>query len=359
MAIATTTDFWTARMNGEDPTALEGSEQTNWTKSVTGTSSAVNNNWVITANEYYTQTPTSNAYTIVAIITFSNSGALPSNGTVLMSLDNGSKKVEVRAKGNANTLDLVGATTVTTRELDIDASEGDDSIPLVLRLTLDASGNAKLYMREIIEDDDGSDNFISVVGASGSSREAKWGNSSGTVTWHSVYYTDDGAFNPDEMALSDWTTNTMLQMALNIVQVLRDCKRPYVKTHVSNSAIQYGYDLSSGMLSRTSPPSIHVVLQNLTSPDFATLSGTRLEHEYTVMVFVCTRGSTYESAYRMGMDISGEVFDELFINTGTDYTTDALRGYTMALDTKVDDDEIICVHQLSFNYMRRMNMLHR
>ena len=240
-----------------------------------------------------------------------------------------------------------------------DASEGDDSIPLVLRLTLDASGNAKLYMREIIEDDDGSDNFISVVGATGSSKEAKWGNSSGTVTWHSVYYTDDGAFNPDEMALSDWTTNTMLQMALNIVQVLRDCKRPYVKTHVSNSAIQYGYDLSSGMLSRTSPPSIHVVLQNLTSPDFATLSGTRLEHEYTVMVFVCTRGSTYESAYRMGMDISGEVFDELFINTGTDYTTDALRGYTMALDTKVDDDEIICVHQLSFNYMRRMNMLHR
>ena len=239
MAIATTTQFWTARMNGEDPTALVGNGQKNWTKSVTGTSSAVNGNWVISANEYYTQTPSTNEYTMLAVITFSNSGALPSNGTVLMSLDNGTKKVEVRAKGNNSTLDLVGATTVTTRALDIDASEGHDSCPLMLRLTLDSSGNAKLYMREIIEDDDGSDNFISVAGASGSSREAKWGNSSGTVTWHNVYYTDDGVFTPDEMAISDWTTNTLLQMGLKIVDVIRDCKRPFVKNHVNDSAIQF------------------------------------------------------------------------------------------------------------------------
>tara|TARA_R100000458_G_scaffold2980_2_gene2435 strand:+ start:2453 stop:3532 length:1080 start_codon:yes stop_codon:yes gene_type:complete len=359
MAIASTTDFWTARMNGEDPTALVGNEQTNWTKSVTGTSSAVNGNWVISANEYYTQTPTTNAYTMVAIITFSNSGALPSNGTVLMSLDNGTKKVEVRAKGNASTLDLVGATTVTTRDLDIDASEGDDNIPLVLRLTLDSAGNAKLYMREIIEDDDGADNFISVAGASGSTKEAKWGNSSGTVTWHNVYYTDAGAFTPDEMALSDWTTNTMMQMGLSIVQVLRDCVKPYIKTHLSDSAINYAYDLSSDMISRISAPSIHVLLDNVSSPEFETLSGTRAIQNYGITIYVVTRGSTYQSAYRMGMDIVGEVFDELYVNTGVDASTDSIQGYNVQLDTKTDDDEIVCIHQIGFSYMRRINLLHR
>ena len=359
MAIATTTDFWTARMNGEDPTALVGDGQTNWTKSVTGTSSAVNDNWVISANEYYTQSPTSNEYTMVAIITFSNSGALPSNGTVLMSLDNGTKKVEVRAKGNASTLDLVGATTVTTRALDIDASEGDDSIPLVLRLTLDSSGNAKLYMREIIEDDDGSDNFISVVGSSGSSREAKWGNSSGTVTWHSVFYTDAGAFNPDEMSTSSWTTNLLLQMGLSVVETLKASDKPYLKTHVHNSSIAYGYDMSTKMVTRSPPPAIYVVLEGLSVPDFITLGGTRVEQQYDVTIYIVTRGTNYKNAYRMGMDIAGEVFDELIKNTGVNATTDSIRGYSATLDTKMDDDEIICVHRLNFDYIRRINLLHR
>lgn len=359
MAIATTTDFWTARMTGEDPTALVGDGQTQWTKAVDGTSSAVNDNWVITANEYYTQTPTTNAYTMVAVFSFSNGAAIPSNGAVLMSLDNGVKKVEVRSKGALDKLDLVGATTVTTRDLDLDASEGDDPIPLVLRLTLDSSGNAKLYMREIIEDDDGNTDYLSVAGASGSSKQAKWGNSSGTVTWNALYYTDAGAFSPDEMSMSDWTTNTLLQMGFNTVQLLRDSTKPYLKTHVHNSSIIYGYDLSTNMTMRIAPPAIYVTLTDLGAPEFATLSATRVEHTYRLTVYVVTKGTDYKDSYRMGADIMGEVFDEVFKNTGLNGTTDSLISYDATFDTKRDNDEVVCVHEINFTYMRRMNMLHR
>ena len=359
MAIATTTQFWTNRMTGENPTDLAGDGQTQWGTAVSGSASAVNSNWVITANTYYSLTPTTSAYTMVAVISFSNSGAIPSNGAVLMSLDNGSKKVEVRSKGNASKLDLVGATTATTRDLDLDASEGDDSVPVVLRLTMDASGNAKLYMREIIEDDNGATNYLSVVGASGSSKEAKWGNSSGTVTWHSMYYTDECAFDPDEMSMSDWTTNVFLQMGLSIVQLLKDSTKPYLKTHVHDSSIIYGFDMSSEMVTRISPPAIYVVLDNLSIPDFATLSATRAEHQYTIKVYIVTRGTNYRDSYRSGLDIAGEVFDEIFKNTGLNGTTDSLTSYDIELDQRLDADEVIAVHQLSFTYMRRMNMLHR
>jgi hypothetical protein len=359
MAIATTTQFWTNRMTGENPTDLAGDGQTNWGTAVSGTASAVNNNWVITANTYYSLTPTTNAYTMIALITFSDSGAIPSNGAVLMSLDNGTKKVEVRSKGNTSKLDLVGATTATTRDLDLDASEGDDSVPVLLRLTLDASGNAKLYMREIIEDDDGATNYISVAGASGSSKEAKWGNSSGTVTWHSLYYTDEGAFDPDEMSMSDWTTNTFLQMGLATVQLLKDSTKPLLKTHVHDSSIVYGYDMSSDMVARCAPPAIYVILDGLNVPEFVTLGATRAEHEYVIKIFVVTRGTGYRDSYRMGLDLCGEIFDEIFKNTGLNGTTDSLISYDLELDQRMDADEIICVHELSFTYMRRINMLHR
>ena len=37
----------------------------------------------------------------------------PSSGAVLMAIDNGTKRAEVRSKGTTGKLDLVGATTVT------------------------------------------------------------------------------------------------------------------------------------------------------------------------------------------------------------------------------------------------------
>ena len=103
---------------------------------------------------------------------------------------------------------MVGATTVTSADLDIAMTE-DEPVPLVLRLTLDSSGNARLYMREIIEDDDGATHYLSVTGASGSSATISWGNNTGNVKWGSVYASKHGAFGPDELAPSDFATDTL------------------------------------------------------------------------------------------------------------------------------------------------------
>ena len=113
------------------------------------------------------------------------------------------------------------------------------------------------------------------------------------------------------------------------------------------------------MISRIPAPCVYVLLQSVNSPDFETLSGTRAIQDYGIVVYVITRGSTYQTSYRMGMDIVGEIFDELYVNTGVDSSTDSIRSYNVQLDTKMDEDEIVCVHQLSFSYLRRINLLHR
>ena len=63
--------------------------------------------------------------------------------------------------------------------------------------------------------------------------------------------------------------------------------------------------------------------------------------------------------YRLGLNIIGEVFDELYTNTGLSATTDNLEAYNMNLDVKLDDDETVCVHQLNVTYKRRIKMTRR
>ena len=55
----------------------------------------------------------------------------------------------------------------------------------------------------------------------------------------------------------------------------------------------------------------------------------------------------------------GEVFDELYVNTGVEGTTDSIISYSADLDSKMDDDETVCVHVLTLTYMRRIDMRHR
>jgi len=55
----------------------------------------------------------------------------------------------------------------------------------------------------------------------------------------------------------------------------------------------------------------------------------------------------------------GEVFDELYTQTGVKATTDSIISYEAKLDSKMDDDETICVHSLTMTYMRRIDMRHR
>ena len=132
-----------------------------------------------------------------------------------------------------------------------------------------------------------------------------------------------------------------------------------LKTHVHNSAIIYGFDISTQMLSRIRPPSIHVLLQGVDSPEFTVLGGSHVDQNFEVTVYVTTQGSNYENAYRLGMAIAGDVFDELYTNTGLDGNVDSLESYSAQFDTKLDNDEVICVHVLRFRYRRRISMRRR
>ncbi len=351
MAIATRTQYWTSRLNGENPTnPTVANSQNNevWTATGSG-ASASGGYWSVTDARYHI-VPTTDAYTMLAVFQYTTA---PDNDGVLMKLDNGTKKVEVKAFGQK--VKLVGATTATSDDLDISMAT-DSAVPIMLRLTLDASGNARLYMREIIEDDDGATHYLSVAGASGSSRRMEWGNNTGSVQWASVYATTFGSFGPDELTPSDFATDTLCRMALSIVELLKDSQRMYLKTHLDDSAIRYGFDVSNKMLTRMQPPLIHVMLEKVQSPEFNALGGGRVDQEYEVVVYVTTRGTNYENAYRLGLNIVGEVFDEVYRNTGLNGTTDSLNDYSLTLDHKFDDDDTICTHILSFTYLRRINM---
>lgn len=351
MAIAKTEEFWNHRLNGENPTSPTGENNNAWTAVGSG-ASEVDKYWVVT-DAKYNVTPTTNAYTLFTVIQYTSE---PNNDEVILSLDNGSYKVEVKAFGTK--VKLVGATTITSIDLDPLMAE-ENPVPLALRLTLDALGNARLYMREIIEDDDAQTVYLSVTGASGSSRKIIWGNNTGSIKWASVYATDMGSFSPLELAPSDLATDTLLRMGLSIVENLRNSRRAHLKTHLDAGSIRYGYDISQEMLSRTIPPFIHVVLSGLGSPTFAALGGGRVDQEYDVLIYVTTRGTTYEDAYRLGLNIVGECFDELYTTTGLNGTTDSLYEYSLELQSRMDDEVTICTHLLTLTYARRLNMRHR
>ena len=112
-------------------------------------------------------------------------------------------------------------------------------------------------------------------------------------------------------------------------------------------------------LTKMMPPVIHVVIEGIDSPSFDTLGGTKVRQEYDVRVMVTTRGTNYEDAYREGLNIIGEVFDEIYTNTGVLATTDSIISYNAELDVKIDDDDTVCTHQMVFTYQRLIDMRHR
>ena len=362
MAIASTTDFWTSRMNGGDPSSLTAYGQDNNSFTLSGSTldgSASGDAWRITdanGGQEWSVVPTTNAYTVVVCLKYETT---PADGTVLLSLDNGTYKAHVESTGDDDTLRLVGTTSSTKGTLDLKEADAFEPTPLILRLTLDADGTAKLYVREIVEDDNGADLFISVTGDTGSSKKVEWGNTDGTVLWNNVYVTDKGAFSPDEMSTSSFVTDSLLRMGLSMVQTLKDSKRFFLKNYVDDSSIVYGFDISSQMVSRIPAPSIHLILRQMDSPGFTTLGGSRVEQNFTVVIFVATRGTDYKNAYRSGLEIVGDVFDELYTTTGLKGTTDSLTNYLVQFDTKMDNDEVVCVHRMELTYMRRLNMNHR
>ncbi len=362
VAIASTNQYWTSRMNGGDPSSLTGYGQDNESFTLSGTGSdgsAVGEAWQIASagsGQVWSVTPSTDEYTIITCFKYS---VAPADGTVLMKLDNGTHKAEVHATGNSQTIKLVGATTVTSRDLDLAQADSFEPVPIMLRLTLSSDGKAKLYMREIIEDDLASTNYLEVTGSAGSSKTIQWGNDDGTILWNNVYVTNMGAFSPDELSTSAFVSDSLIRMGLSVVNLLQNSKRFFIKNLVDNSSILYGYDISSQQISRIPPPSIHVILQKLDSPNFETIGGTRIKQFFTLILFITTRGTDYKNAYRQGMEIAGDAFDEIYTNTGLKGTTDSLTDYSITFDTKMDDDEVVCVHKMEITYMRQLNMLHR
>ena len=348
MGIAGKNEFWTTRMQGGNPTSADDDPFSGSGGSASG------GYWVIT-NSTYTTGGVDTAYTMVASFIYNTA---PDNGAVLMSIDNGTNRVEVRSKGNNTQVDLVGATTVTISDLDMTQTE-IKAVPTILRLTMDASGNAKLYVYDIIRDAQGEDAFYSVNGASSSSAGVRFGNTSGSVKWGSVYISKHGAFDPEELMTSDFAQDALARMGLSVVNQLRESDRMYLKTQVADSSIVYGYDISSQMTNRLTTPTIHVLVRGLDNGEFETLGGSTITQDYQVECFITCKDTNFENAYRYGINILGEVFDELYTNTGLQGTTDSITGFSTTFDVKVDDDETVCIHTLMLNYTRRIKMTHR
>lgn len=349
MAIANREQFWQLRTHGTDPTNALGTEHEPWVATGSG-ASATGGAWTIT-DQNLTFSPTSDAYTIWALFKYNSA---PSNGEVLLTLSNLTRKVEIRATSLTTTLDVVGASTETITGLDLTNEE------TVIRLTIDSSGAVKAYKHEIIEDDSGTDLSVSITGTSGSfSRQIKWGNTSGNIAWFNVFASTDGAFSPDELSHNEFVQDSLFRSGFKVIDLLQNSPRPYLKTLVDDSAIVYGYDISNQMLSRIPSPSIHVMIRNLSSEDMTALGGHRLDTRYDIECFIVSHGTDYKNAYRKCINIIGDVFDEIMTNYGLDFNHDSIVGYRMRLNSKVEDDDHICAHTITFNAVRRMHLQRR
>tara|TARA_R100001443_G_scaffold114843_1_gene131445 strand:+ start:5188 stop:6264 length:1077 start_codon:yes stop_codon:yes gene_type:complete len=355
MAIATTEQFWTSRINGENPLSPSNTNH-NEAWSVSGSGSAEGHYWKITSSAYYSVTPsTSDDLTILVTMFYPNASDIPADGTTLLRLRSDSHKVEVQSNGTATGLKIVGTTTKTFTDLDLTKAEIEPYITTI-RLTLDATGNAKMYVHEIMEDDFGTQRSLEVTGTSDTTgRTITWGSNDGETKWGSVYATHHGAFSPDELSMSAFYQSTLNRLGLAIRDTLRNSKRAYIK-EIPDSSILYGYDLSSGMIMRLSPPTIHIIVQGTASDGFETLGGTSIQTENDAQIMVTTKGTDYQESYRLGLRILGDVFDELYTTTGLNGSKDSLTGYQVQLDTKVDNDEMVCIHMLNVTYMRRERM---
>ena len=363
MAVSNQNDYWTSRLNGINPLSPVGDNNSAWTLSAGDAGDGVSSSgyWRISSSsggQTWKQTVINddNSLTIICAIHIES---IPDDGEVIMALDNGSHRIEVQSNGTFGNVKLVGATTAVSGDLDLGMVE-DEPVPCILRLTLDSSGNARLYMREIIEDDDATQHYLEVTGKSSSAQGAFFGTTSGTVDYYSVYFTPHGSYSPDEMDMTDFISHSLLRTGMKVVEVLRNSNRLYLKTHVKSSGIRYGYDLSSNsMINRYPTPSVHVMIQKADSPEFLTLAGTRTDQQYDVLILVTTKGTNYENAYRLGATILGEVFDELYTTTGLQGGVDSLVTYDVKFDTKIDDDETVCIHTMSLTYMKKIRMFLR
>jgi len=369
MGIAESSHYWVSRLAGNDPTDPYGDFNNAWTLKWGDLEDGSNQGayWRVVADPLayehasgqvwkYTIDDSKNDLTLICAIHIEE---VVDEDFPILTLDNGTYRVEVRSNGDFSKLKLVGTSTVLTPELDFAMNE-EEAVPILLRLTLDSNGLATLYMSEIIEDDDGNQHYIQVTGYASEEQGAFFGNNKGTVDYYLTYFTDFGAYSPDEMDMSDWVTNSLIQTGLAVVETLKSSRRYYLTNHVTDSSIVYGYDLSSNsFVNRVPSPSVHVLTQKIQSPDFLTLAGKRTDQRYNIILYVTTKGTDYKNAYRTGLSIMGECFDELYTQTGLQSGVDSIVSYQASFDSKMDNDQFICVHTLQLTYMKKVRMFMR
>lgn len=372
MSIATTTQFWTTRWNGGDPAQAssyfgQDNEQFSLVAGYSNGGVDDNGSWKIAIpaggtgfeGGFWEQAGSGDAFTAVMSFRYVET---PSTGKILFNLDNGTYRIRVSSTGADDSIQISGNfSPVEITGLDLKQAGSFEAKPIMLRITCDSSGNGKVYVNEVIEDDAGVSQVYTLTASATSDGKMKFGNSAAdsSVVFNNLYITTHGAFSPDELSTSPFVSDMLMRMAFSIVELLRNSKRFYLKNMIDDSSITYGYDVSSGMVSRLAPPTIHVVIRELSSPSFETLGGSRIDQRYKILLFITTRGTDYKNSYRTGLELMGDAFDEIYTNTGLQGNTDSLINFTASLDTKLDDDEVVCIHRIEFEYMRRLNMLHR
>ena len=57
----------------------------------------------------------------------------------------------------------------------------------------------------------------------------------------------------------------------------------------------------------------NVIVEDLASPEFESLGGAKITQNYDVKVFVSVKGTNYENAYMLALNILGEISKSLFL----------------------------------------------
>lgn len=353
MSVAPHTARWTHRLNGEDPASPLGQNNGAWDTTVSG--ATVGKYWRVQGSGRNTINPSTDTLTMVASFKYEDGGT-PQSGTVLFSLESTVGAVKIVSTGDTTSLSmesptsLFGAHSKTITGLDL-------TTDFFFRLTLNEH-DAVFYPFDLKENEVGESISYETSSSTTTNPANAFGCDNGSVLFGNIYFTDQGAFNADEFSPSLWTSNLLQQTGLRVIELLKESKRMYLKTQVEQTSIIYANDLSPAMVSRYETPCIYVSVPS-TSTDLDSLGGGTVFHKYPVQVFVVTRAADYRFAHRMNAELSGEVVEEIYANSGENSNKDAIIDFSSEIDMKQEEDEIICVNAHTFTFKRRVNYRER
>jgi hypothetical protein len=349
MTVADHTIRWTHRLNGEDPASPAGQNNGAWDSTVAGTRTD-DLYWRVSGAGYNTLISTDSSYQTAVVTLRYNS--TPADGTLLASLDSGSYEIQVLSTGATDSLkiDGSGATPQTITGLDL-------TKPTMFRITLN-NDVGRLYPFDLIESESGDILYKEITTTGTSTVNVSFGCDDGIVDFGNFYYTSNGAFTSDEFSPSIWCSNSLQQIGLRIVEILQNSDRMYLKTQVTKESIVYAHDLSPRVVARFEPPTIFVVVPTIRA-DPESLGGGTVMQDFRVQVFVMTKAADYKYAHRLCMELSGEVVEEIYSESGQNDNKDAITGFNSEIDMRQEEDEIICVNSHTFDYRRRINYRER